>query len=82
LTIDEIRIGRVKIGKQVLIASFSSNEPPTTVGDRAIIGLYCYYNKDVPEDAFVVGIPMQVKRNLKEINYLKEFNEHLAKTRK
>src|SRR3989344_6216368 len=73
ITIDEIRIGRVKIGKQVLIASFACNEPPITIGDRAIIGLYAYVNKDVPEDAFMVGIPAQMKRNLKEIGYLKEF---------
>ena len=79
ILIDEIRLGRVKIGKQVMIGSFACNEPPTTIGDRAIIGVYCYFNKDVPADAFVVGIPMQVKKNLKEINYLKEFNEKVSK---
>lgn len=79
ITIDEFRLGRVKIGKQVMIGSFVCNEPPTTIGDRAILGIYAYVNKDVPEDAFVVGIPAQVKKDLKEINYLKEFNENLKK---
>ena len=77
--IDEIRLGRVKIGKQVMVASFVCNEPPTTIGDRAVLGMYAYVNKDVPEDAFVVGIPAQVKKDLKEIGYLKEFNENLQK---
>jgi acetyltransferase-like isoleucine patch superfamily enzyme len=39
-------------------------------------------NKDVPPDSFVVGIPMQVKKDLKEIKYLEEFNEGLKKFRK
>jgi acetyltransferase-like isoleucine patch superfamily enzyme len=79
LLIDEIRVGRVKIGKQVMIGSWMGNEPPTDIGDRAIIGVYCYVNKDVPADSFVVGIPMQIKRDLKQIHYLEEFNQGLNK---
>src|SRR3989338_4857238 len=82
ITIDEIRLGRVKIGKQVLIASWVGNEPPTTYGDRSIVGVYTYVNKDVPPESFVVGIPMTVKRDLKGMGYLKEFNEQLQKSRR
>ena len=77
ITIDEIRLGRVKIGKQVMMASWVCNEPPTTIGDRSILGMYTYVNKDVPADVFLVGIPGQVKRNLKELHYLEKFNEEL-----
>jgi|TARA_B100001971_G_C18231154_1_gene563987 acetyltransferase-like isoleucine patch superfamily enzyme len=77
LLIDEIRLGRVKIGKQVMIGSFVCNEPPTTIGDRAVIGVYAYLNKDVPADTFMVGIPAKPKMDLKKINYLKEFNKRL-----
>jgi len=79
LLIDEIRVGRVKIGKQVMIGSWFCNEPPTIIGDRAIFGVYTYANKDVPSDSFVVGIPMQIKKDLKEMKYLEEFNKGLAK---
>ena len=78
LLIDEIRIGRVKIGKQVLLASWSCNEPPTEIGDKAIVGLFTYVNKDVPPNTFYVGIPGQVKSELPK-DYLKEFNEGLKR---
>lgn len=81
LLIDEIRVGRVKIGKQVMMASFTCNEPPTTVGDQAIIGLYTYYNKDVPAKTFYVGIPGKVKSEL-PADYLKEFNEGLRNNKR
>lgn len=82
ILIDEFRLGRVKIGKQVMIGSWVVNEPPTIIGDRAIIGVFSYLNKDVPADAFMVGIPAKVKKDLKKINYLKEFNENLRKYKK
>ncbi|MBU0979314.1 MAG: hypothetical protein KJ709_00775 [Nanoarchaeota archaeon] len=81
ILIDEFRLGRVKIGKQVMMASWVANEPPTTIGDRAIIGLFTYINKDVPADSFVVGIPMQVKKDMKGLGYLKEFNQGLKRAR-
>lgn len=79
LLIDEIRIGRVKIGKQVMIGSFVCNEPPTIIGDRAIAGVYTYVNKDLEPDGFYVGIPCTLKKSLKQMNYLKEFNKGLGK---
>lgn len=81
LLIDEIRIGRVKIGKQVMMASFTCNEPPTTIGDKAIIGLYTYWSKDVPANTFYVGIPGKVKSELPK-EYLEEFNAGLQKIKK
>lgn len=80
ITIDELRIGRVRVGKQVLIASWTGNEPPTEYGDQSIVGVYTYVNKDVPPRSFCVGIPMQVKRELPK-DYLQEFNAGLKKRR-
>jgi acetyltransferase-like isoleucine patch superfamily enzyme len=64
-----------------MLASFTCNEPPTTIGDKAIIGIYTYWHKDVPANSFFVGIPGQVKKEL-PAEYLKEFNEGLAKRRR
>lgn len=77
ILIDEFRLGRVRIGKQAMIGSWVGNEPPTEYGDRCIVGVYTYVNKDVPPDSFVVGIPMQVKKDLKGMDLLKEFNHGL-----
>ena len=78
ILIDELRIGRVKIGKQCLIASWFCNEPPTEIGDKSIIGLFSYVNKDVPPNTFTVGIPAKVKSELPK-DYLEEFNKGLKK---
>ena len=75
ILIDEFRLGRVKIGKQVMMGSYTSNEPPTTIGDKAIIGVYTYINKDIPAECFVVGIPCTIKKDLKGTHYLEEFNK-------
>lgn len=81
LLIDEIRVGRVKIGKQVMLASWICNEPPTEIGDKAIVGLFTYIGKDVPANTFYVGIPGQVKKELPK-EYLQEFNAGLMKFRR
>src|SRR3989338_5024268 len=44
-----LKLGRVKIGKDVLVASIADFEPGVTVGDNAIIGTATYFDKDVPE---------------------------------
>ncbi|MBD3164035.1 hypothetical protein GF323_02460 [Candidatus Woesearchaeota archaeon] len=78
ILIDEFRLGRVRIGKQVLIGSWVGNEPPTEYGDQSIVGVYTYVNKDVPPRSFCVGIPMQVKKELPK-EYLQEFNKGLRR---
>ncbi|MFH1848926.1 MAG: acyltransferase [archaeon] len=79
IVIDEFRLGRVRIGKQAMIGSYVCNEPPTRIGDRSVIGVYSYVNKDVPDDAFMVGIPAQLKKDLKGTTYLQEFNRDLKR---
>ncbi|MBI2136101.1 hypothetical protein HYU06_03450 [Candidatus Woesearchaeota archaeon] len=55
-----LKLGRVKIGKDVLVASIADFEPGVTVGDNAIIGTATYVDKDVPELGFVGSRPMRL----------------------
>src|SRR3989338_9880194 len=55
-----LKLGRVKIVKDVLVSSIADFEPGVTVGDNAIIGTATYVDKDVPELGFVGSRPMRL----------------------
>lgn len=55
----ELRIGKVSIGKNVLIGANSTIMPGIKIGDNAVISAMSLVNKDVKENAFVGGIPAQ-----------------------
>jgi acetyltransferase-like isoleucine patch superfamily enzyme len=56
-TINNIRLGRVHIGKKALIGVRSIIRSGVTIGDKAIIGMGSFVNKDVLKKEFVGGVP-------------------------
>jgi len=70
-----LKLGRVKIGKRVLVASLADFEPGVHVGDDAIIGTANFVNQDVPALAFVGSRPSKLIKMLdKSWNYIGRSN--------
>jgi acetyltransferase-like isoleucine patch superfamily enzyme len=64
--INSYRIGRVKIGRNVLIGANSTVLAGVKIGDNAFISAMSLVNKSVKENSFVGGIPiknLEVKNN-------------------
>lgn len=61
---DEIRIGRVDIGKNVTVGAFSKIRSGVSIGDGAIIAMNSYVNKDVPPNELWGGIPARKIKDL------------------
>jgi acetyltransferase-like isoleucine patch superfamily enzyme len=59
-TITKLRIGRVIIGKKVLIGVRSVIRSGITIGDNSIVGIMSFVNHDVPKNTFVGGVPAKV----------------------
>jgi acetyltransferase-like isoleucine patch superfamily enzyme len=66
-TIKRIRIGRVNIGKKVLIGVRSTIRSGVSIGDQAVIGAMSFVNKDVNKSEFVGGVPAKSIKKLKEV---------------
>lgn len=58
-TIDD-KTGPVVLKKNCRIGSHSTIMPGVTVGENAVIGAHSFVNRDVPDNAVVVGIPAKV----------------------
>ncbi|MGX1402069.1 acetyltransferase-like isoleucine patch superfamily enzyme [Bradyrhizobium japonicum] len=58
--IKEYRLGKVKIGSEVMIGANSTILPGVTIGDGAFVSAGTLVHKDVPAGAFVGGNPMRV----------------------
>ena len=58
--IDELRIGEVKIGKNVMIGTNCVILPGVKIGDNAIVAAYSLVNRDVPANTFVGGVPAKI----------------------
>jgi acetyltransferase-like isoleucine patch superfamily enzyme len=54
-----IRRGRVHVKRRALIGGYSLIRPGVTVGENAVVAVKSYVNKNVPDDAFVGGIPIK-----------------------
>ncbi len=61
--INELRLGKVKVGKNALVGANSTVLAGVTIGDNATVSAMSLVNKDVPANAFVGGVPA---RNLKK----------------
>jgi len=61
------RLGRVAIGNNVLIGSFSMIRSGVTIGDDAIIAMGSLVNKDVPPNEEVGGIPDHEIKKLRSL---------------
>lgn len=57
--IKEMRLGKIKIGKNVMIGANSTILAGVTIGDGAIISAMSLVNKNVPKSAFVGGVPIK-----------------------
>ena len=64
--IDEWRKGKVIIGKNVMIGGNCTILPGITIGDNAKVSAMSLVNKDVPQNAFVGGVPARIIRKLEE----------------
>lgn len=61
----EVRKGKVKIGKNVMIGANSTLLPGIKIGDNSIISAMSLVNRDIPKNSFAGGIPIRIlKRNL------------------
>lgn len=80
--IDRIRLGRMRIGKQAMLATWVVNDPGVNIGERSIVGMLSYLREDVPPYAFVAGIPAKVIKMLDKETYLAEqkHDENMTKT--
>jgi acetyltransferase-like isoleucine patch superfamily enzyme len=61
------RLGRVKIGNNVLIGAFSTIRSGVTIGNNVIIAMGAVVDKDVPHNEIVGGVPEHEIRKLTEL---------------
>ena len=59
-TIDDKR-GPVTLRKNCRIGAHSVVMPNVTVGVNAVVGAMSFVNKDVPDNAVVIGVPAKIK---------------------
>jgi len=60
--VDELRIGKVKIGKNVTIGANCTLLPGVEIGDGAVISAHSLVNSDVPPGVLAGGVPVKVIR--------------------
>jgi acetyltransferase-like isoleucine patch superfamily enzyme len=63
----KIRIGRVKIGKKVLIGGGCIIRSGITIGDYSVIGAGSFVNRNVKPKEFVGGVPIKRIKMLKKL---------------
>jgi len=62
--VDELRIGEVKIGENVMIGANCTILPGITIGDNAVISAHSLVNKDIPENVLAGGVPVEVIKTI------------------
>ncbi len=70
---DELRTGRVIIGKNVTIGSNVTVLPGVRIGDGSIISAHSLVNRDIPEGVLAGGIPAKIIRHLESEDGVKEY---------
>lgn len=63
-TIDRKK-GPVILKRNCRIGSHSVIMPGVTVGENSVVGACSFVNKNIPDDAVAVGIPVKILRNFK-----------------
>lgn len=58
--VNELRLGKIKIGKRVMIGANTTILPGVNIGDGAIVAAGSLVNKDVMPGDFVAGVPISV----------------------
>jgi len=56
---DHYKMGRVRIGKNVLVGSISLILAGVEIGDNAKVAAYSLVNRSVPANVFVGGVPVK-----------------------
>lgn len=64
VAIEYNRIGRINIGKKVIIGTGSIVRSGITIGDNSIVAVSSFVNKDVPPNTLVGGVPAKVIKKL------------------
>jgi acetyltransferase-like isoleucine patch superfamily enzyme len=62
--VDELRVGEVKIGKNVTIGANCTVLPGVEIGDNTIISAHSLVNRDIPSNVLAGGVPARVIREI------------------
>ena len=54
--------GPVVLKRNCMIGTHSTIMPGVTVGENAVVGAHSFVNKDVPDGATVVGVPVKMTK--------------------
>ncbi|MFQ6020714.1 MAG: acyltransferase [Candidatus Aenigmatarchaeota archaeon] len=64
-SINKVKIGKIKIGKKVLVGGFSLVRPDIIIEDNVFIASHSYVNKNVKKNSIVGGIPIKKLKKVK-----------------
>ena len=66
---DELRTGRVIIGKNVTIGANVTVLPGVRIGDNSVISAHSLVNRDIPEGVLAGGVPAKVIKPIDDMSY-------------
>ncbi len=66
--VNELRIGRVRIGKNVTVGANCTILPGVSIGDNSIIAAHSLVNSDIPPNVIAGGVPARIIRVLDDKN--------------
>ncbi len=69
---NEIRTGRVMIGKNVTIGANVTVLPGVSIGDGSIISAHSLVNRDIPDGVLAGGVPVKIIRSIESENDVEE----------
>ena len=58
--IEEYRVGKVEIGKNVMVGANCTLLPGISIGDKSTISACSLVNRDVPSNTMVGGVPINI----------------------
>jgi len=64
--VNELRVGKVRIGKNVTVGANCTILPGVSIGDNSIIAAHSLVNSDIPPNVIAGGVPARVLRVLSE----------------